>query len=127
LRKEQIMDQPKFRSIAPILQIADLDRAVDFWKRVMAFDVAWIAGGEPATIASFCRDQIYLMARVEKKPLPCGIYLELDGVDAYFERVRSAGAKVVHGLADREYGMRDGRVEDPDGNQISLGEPLPKN
>lgn len=115
-----------FRSIAPILQVADLDRAVDFWKRVMAFDVAWIAGGEPPNIASLCRDQIYLMVRVEKKPLPCGIYLELDDADEYFERVKGAGAKVVYGLADREYGMRDGRVEDPDGNQISLGAPIAK-
>jgi predicted enzyme related to lactoylglutathione lyase len=115
-----------FRSIAPILQVADLDRSIDFWKRVMAFDVAWIAGGEPANIASFCRDQIYLMVRVEKKPLPCNLYLELAGVDEYFQQVSAAGAKVVHGVADREYGMRDGRVEDPDGNQISLGEPLPK-
>ena len=42
-------------------------------------------------------------------------------IDAYFERVTAAGAKVTVPLADRFYGMRDGRVEDPDGNQLSLG------
>ena len=115
-----------FRSIAPILQVADLDRSIDFWKRVMAFDVAWIAGGEPASIASFCRDQIYLMVRVEKNPRPCDIYIEVDGIDEYFRRVSDAGVNVVHPLADRDYGMRDGRVEDPDGNQISLGQELAK-
>jgi predicted enzyme related to lactoylglutathione lyase len=115
-----------FRSIAPVLQVKDLDRSIDFWKRVMSFDLAWVAGGEPANIASFCRDEIYLMVRVEKKPLPCDIYLELDDVDPYFNLVSAAGAKVVYGVADRQYGMRDGRVEDPDGNQISLGSPIPK-
>ena len=65
------MSEPKLSAIAPILQIADLDRSIDFWKRVMAFDVAWIAGGEPPKIASVCRDQIYLMVRVEKQPQPC--------------------------------------------------------
>lgn len=119
------MNQPAVRGIAPILQVADLDRAIDFWKRVMAFDVAWIAGGEPASIASFCRGEIYLMVRVEKKPSPCDIYIEVNGIDDYFQRVKAAGAKVVYGLADREYGMRDGRVEDADGNQVSLGEALP--
>ena len=118
------MNDPKLSSIAPILQIADLDRSLDFWKRVMSFDVAWIAGGEPPNIASVCRDQIYLMVRVEKTPRPCDIYIEVDGIDAYFQRVSETGAKVVHPLADRAYGMRDGRVEDPDGNQISLGEAL---
>lgn len=115
-----------FKSIAPILEVADLDRAIDFWKRVMSFDVAWIAGGEPANIASLCRDQIYLMVRVEKKPVPCGIYIELTSIDEYFRGVREAGAKVVYGLEDRQYGMRDGRVEDRDGNQITLGEPIAK-
>ncbi|HEX6638956.1 MAG TPA: VOC family protein [Steroidobacteraceae bacterium] len=115
---------PTFKSIAPILQVSDLDQSIDFWKRVMAFDVAWVAGGEPASTASFCRDQIYLMVRVEKKPVPSDIYIEVEGIDAYFQRVSEAGAKVVHPLADRAYGMRDGRVEDADGNQISLGEPL---
>jgi predicted enzyme related to lactoylglutathione lyase len=117
---------PKMQSIAPILHIADLGRSIDFWKRVMAFDVGWIGGGEPPNIASICRDQIYLMVRVEKQPQPCDIYIEVDGIDAYFQRVTDAGAKVVHPLADRNYGMRDGRVEDPDGNQISLGEALEK-
>ena len=113
-----------FKSIAPILQVSNLDQAVDFWKRVMAFDVAWIAGGEPASIASLCRDQIYLMVRVEKKPVPCDIYIEVEGIDEYFQRVSEAGATVVYALADRDYGMRDGRVADRDGNQISLGAPV---
>jgi predicted enzyme related to lactoylglutathione lyase len=117
---------PRMTAIAPILQISDLDRSIDFWKRVMAFDVAWIAGGEPPNIASVCRDQIYLMVRVEKAPKPCDIYIEVDGIDAYFKRVSDAGAKVVYPLANRDYGMRDGRVEDPDGNQISLGEAIKK-
>jgi predicted enzyme related to lactoylglutathione lyase len=120
------MNGPKLHAIAPILKVADLDRSIDFWKRVMAFDVAWIAGGEPPNIASFCRDEFYLMVRVEKTPHPCDIYIEVDGIDAYFQRVTQAGAKVVHPLADRAYGMRDGRVEDPDGNQIALGEALEK-
>jgi predicted enzyme related to lactoylglutathione lyase len=120
------MSEPKLSAIAPILQIADLDRSIDFWKRVMAFDVAWIAGGEPPNIGSFCRDKIYLMVRVEKEPKSCDIYIEVEGIDVYFQRVTEAGAKVVYPLANRDYGMRDGCVEDPDGNQIGLGEALEK-
>lgn len=118
------MTEPKMTSIAPILQVADLDRAVHHFTRVLDFKLAWIAGGEPATHASVCRDSIYLMLRVEKSPAPSEIYIEIDGVDAYFQRVSGQGAKVVHLPADREYGMRDGRIEDPDRNQISVGQAL---
>lgn len=118
------MTEPKMTSIAPILQVADLDRAVDHFTRVLDFKLAWIAGGEPPTHASVCRDSIYLMLRVERSPAPSEIYIEVDAVDAYFQRVGERGAKVVYPLADREYGMRDGRLEDPDRNQISVGEAL---
>ena len=117
---------PTCKSIAPILQVSNLDHAIDFWKRVMAFDVAWIAGGEPPDIASVCRDQIYLMVRVEKKPLPCDIYIEVEDIDDYFRHLREVGAKIVYDLADRAYGMRDGRIEDRDRTQITLGQAIAK-
>ncbi|HEU5134423.1 MAG TPA: hypothetical protein VFU13_04690 [Steroidobacteraceae bacterium] len=44
----------------------------------------------------------------------------------YFGRIAAAGAFVKVPLADRPYGMRDGRVDDADGNSIQLGEPLIK-
>ena len=53
-------------------------------------------------------------------------YIQVSGVDEYFSRVTAAGARVKVPLAGRFYGMRDGRVVDPDGNEIHIGEPLVK-
>ncbi len=46
----------------------------------------------------------------------------MTGVDAYYDQTIIAGAKVAMPLADRPYGMRDFRIVDPSGNELSFGE-----
>jgi predicted enzyme related to lactoylglutathione lyase len=117
------MADPKLNAICPILQVKDLQRGIDFYTRVMGFELAW-KWGEPPDRASLCRDAIEIALEVERLPLRSQAYIQVTGIDEYFARVTAAGAKVTFPLADRVYGMRDGRIEDPDGNQLSLGEAI---
>ena len=117
------MTEPKLSAIAPIFQVANLQRAIDFYTRVMGFKLGWTAG-EPADRASFCRDSIEITVEVEAVPARGQAYVQVQGVDAYFARITAADARVKVPLGDRFYGMRDGRVIDPDGNEIHIGEPL---
>ena len=49
------------------------------------------------------------------------LYAATDDVDALFERAVAAGAEVVMGLTDTDYGSRDFSVRDPEGNIWSFG------
>lgn len=113
----------KLNSVTPILQVADLQRAIDFYRGALGFTQGWIVG-EPPWLASVCRDAVEFHLYVVASPVPSHVYLNVDGVDAYFAAAAAAGGRVVHPLADREYGMRDGRLADPDGNEIGIGECL---
>lgn len=117
------MSQPKLNSVTPVLQVTNLQRAVDFYRDVLGFTQGWVYG-EPQWITAMYRDVVELHLYVVDKPVPSHFYLNVTGVEAYFGSAVSAGAKVVHPLENRHYGMRDGRVEDPDGNQIGIGENL---
>jgi uncharacterized glyoxalase superfamily protein PhnB len=119
------MEEIKVNSVSPILQVTDLRRALDFYRDALGFSQGWIVG-EPPWLASVCRDVVEFHLHAVEKPVPSHVYLNVNGVDDYFRSAVSAGARVLHGLADREYGMRDGRITDPDGNQIGLGENLEK-
>jgi uncharacterized glyoxalase superfamily protein PhnB len=44
-----------------------------------------------------------------------------DDPDAIFARATAAGARVVRGLRDEDYGSRGFTVADPDGNLWSFG------
>jgi uncharacterized glyoxalase superfamily protein PhnB len=49
------------------------------------------------------------------------VYVVCEDPDALFERARAAGAEVVMGLTDTDYGSRDCTFRDPEGNLWSFG------
>ncbi len=49
------------------------------------------------------------------------VYVVCDDPDALFERATAAGAEVVRGLKDEDYGSRGFTVRDPEGNLWSFG------
>jgi uncharacterized glyoxalase superfamily protein PhnB len=49
------------------------------------------------------------------------LYVALDDPDALHDRAVAAGAELVHGLVDTDYGSRDFSVRDPEGNLWSFG------
>jgi uncharacterized glyoxalase superfamily protein PhnB len=119
------MTHPVLHAVSPIFQVNNLQRGIDFYTRVMGFELGW-TWGTPPDRASLCRDNVEITLEVEREPRTSHIYVQVKGIDAYFEQIVRAGAKVVVPLADRVYGMRDGRVTDPDGNHLALGEALPE-
>lgn len=48
-------------------------------------------------------------------------YVAADDVDALYDRARAAGAEVVMGIRDTDYGSRDFSVRDPEGHLWSFG------
>src|SRR5262245_49364467 len=104
----------KLNSISPIFQVANLARSLEFYRRTLGFDLAWQAG-EPPTHAAVCRDECEISLEVAAAPNRSHAYLRVQQVDALFETAVAAGARISVPLADRWYGLRDGRIADPDG------------
>ena len=50
-------------------------------------------------------------------------YIRIKGVDAYYAGLQQRAADIGN-IGDRDYGMRDFEVIDPDGNRLAFGEPL---
>ena len=49
------------------------------------------------------------------------VYVVCDDPDGLFQRAKAAGAEVVRGLVDEDYGSRGFTVRDPEGNLWSFG------
>jgi len=116
---------PSLSAAVPILRVRDLDRALEYYRSTLGFDVRWTFGNPPE-LASICRDRVEFnlsKAREDEFQLT-QVYVYVDDVDAYYDLIVAAGARATYPLEDRVYGMRDCRVEDPDGNQISFGSPV---
>lgn len=85
--------------------------------------MGWTAG-EPLDRASLCRDNVEITIEIDPAPVRAKAYIYVSGVDEIYSRAAAAGAHVKVPLADRFYGMRDGRIVDPDGNELHVGESL---
>jgi uncharacterized glyoxalase superfamily protein PhnB len=55
------------------------------------------------------------------QPGTFGAYVVTDDPDALFARATAAGAEVLSGLHETDYGSRDFAVRDPEGNRWSFG------
>lgn len=108
---------------------SDLDATVDFFTRVLGFDVVSDRRDEPEPYVAFRRDAVHVGAlrhpgevhRPERRP-PMGVevVLEVDDVDQELERVSAAGWAITEGLVERPWGLRDFRVLDPSGYYIRI-------
>ena len=55
------------------------------------------------------------------RPGSFGCYVVTDDPDAVFARATAAGAEIISGLHETDYGSRDFAARDPEGNRWSFG------
>ena len=116
----------QIESVSPIFSVDDLAASLDFYLQMLGFELAW-SWGDPPDIASVCRNDVEIMLSQRSEtsaPGPAQIYLSVSAIDAWYEALKSAGVDVRVPIGDRPYGMRDFRIADPSGNEISFGQPI---
>ena len=116
------------------LFVEDMEAAIAFYTRVLAFEVARL---EPGGYASLRLGDIILgIGPVAKLPEEGGyfgrdisaqrrgvvveIVLEVDDVDGWRDRVAASGHPIFEPLQDRPWGLRDFRISDPDGYYLRI-------
>lgn len=119
--------------IYPALRYSDARAAIDWLGEAFGFTEKEVHAGEGDAIAHAelqCPGGGIVMLSSEPEggdPLwgerkgKGWLYAATDEVDALYERAVAAGAEVVMGLTDTDYGSRDFSVRDPEGNHWSFG------
>jgi lactoylglutathione lyase len=109
--------------------VADLDAFVDFYVRVLAFDLTDDRRTDDWPYAAVSRDGVRIGAArpwrdVDRtaRDVPTGveIVIEVDDVHADRARVTEAGWPLSAPLQQRPWGLTDFRVHDPDGHYLRI-------
>jgi predicted enzyme related to lactoylglutathione lyase len=119
--------------ISPVLLVADLDRAVSFYRDQLGFECETY--GDPANFATASRDQATLLLAVTESPernpphwrvVPAmwNAYIRVDDVEEIYAEVQERGASIDCPIYDAPHGFREFGVQDPDGHDIAIGQPL---
>jgi catechol 2,3-dioxygenase-like lactoylglutathione lyase family enzyme len=90
-------------------------------------DVIGLDGGEGLDwILFFGTDQAEVQLSVMKLDIKAHVHpdvsIEVDDVDAVYDRARAAQAEIVYPLTDEEWGLRRFFVRDPNGAVINVTE-----
>ena len=120
----------KTKSVAPVLKVADIGKALAYYKDVLGFEesfrVANYAGVRLGSVELHLAEQVEPPETEYAKPIGGStVYIFCDAVDHYYSEIQNRGALVMFGPKNWPYGMRDFRVRDVDGNHISFGSEVP--
>jgi catechol 2,3-dioxygenase-like lactoylglutathione lyase family enzyme len=115
--------------VQPVLPVPDLAAAVDWYLRVLGFELDFLHG-EPAFYGRVklgdrsWGDPIYIHLQQEARPIqPCGetrlhVGHDIDGLHAH---VLTAGATVLQAPTDQAWGLREMILLAPGGHHLVLG------
>ena len=119
--------------ISPVLLVADLDRAVTYYRDALGFDCE--VYGDPADFAVASRGAavIFLALAPDRDRLVpnwqivdkmVDAYIRVDDADAIYAEVQERGAPIDYTIYNAPHGFREFGVQDPDGHDIAFGQPL---
>lgn len=80
-------------------------------------ELRWTEGGAVMLGSTKHREGVHAQMR----PGVASVYVVSDRVDEIHERCRAAGADIVSGLEDTDYGSHTFTVADPEGNHWTIG------
>ena len=112
----------------PLLVVKDMDRSVDFYKKVLGLRVISDFGANKTLTGGLCLQTLETWKEFigEKDVSFSGnsseIYFEEDDFDAFASKLKIFDIEYVHPVKEHSWGQRVVRFYDPDGHIIEVGE-----
>ena len=116
----------RFGRIAAMLPVKDIERACDFYTKVLGFTKVF-ENGTPVGFMILKKDQAELHLTLQpnhKAALFNVAHMMVDDADALHAICQQHGLRIIKRLQDKDYGLRAFVFEDPDGNRIDVGQPI---
>jgi PhnB protein len=122
--------------LIPMLTVKDAASAADFYRRALGAEETSRTAAPTGQLVIELTVQGHRFFAVDENPSAFNLSpgsvggttvrlsLMVDDPDAVATRFVAAGGRVVFPVGDQPYGMRQGRVADPEGHHWLLGKPI---
>jgi catechol 2,3-dioxygenase-like lactoylglutathione lyase family enzyme len=113
--RRSFMSSKRIENTIPVLPVQDLERSIEFFRRILGFNVDW----KTSDFCSVARDgcSIMLQRRIDGSRGTVWIGLEDDSL---YAEIVGAGATVIQAPTKRPWAY-EMKIADPDGNTLWLG------
>jgi catechol 2,3-dioxygenase-like lactoylglutathione lyase family enzyme len=112
---------PTSQQLVVEVYVRSLDRALDFY-RGLGFEL--LSRKDGFATVTWEGHELFLDERPGHEPPPtpqANVRVMVPDADAWWRRARDTGARVLAPIADRDYGLRDFTIADPDGFGLRFG------
>ncbi|WP_320669203.1 VOC family protein [Patulibacter defluvii] len=121
---------PTTQVLYPTFHYRDAAAAIDWLVEAYGCERLFVTPGEDGSVAHgelVLAGAVVMVSTVKDGPTWSGhagegrVYVAIDDVDALAARAQAAGATVLRGPEDTDYGSRECTLRDPEGNLWSFG------
>jgi predicted enzyme related to lactoylglutathione lyase len=116
-----------------VLLVADIERSVKYYRDRLGFTCEVhgdppdfiVANRDEATILmALCKDPERIVPNWRIVPNVWNVFIRVDDVEAIYEEVQHRGAAIDYTLYNAPSGFREFGVQDPDGHDIAIAQPI---
>lgn len=111
-----------------VVYVKDVERSAHFYKHALNLQEEFVEDGMAYFSLGSVEDKVTFLLHVAAEPNPVdhGIAIEflVDDVVNAVTAIRETGGTIVQEPIDREWGVKEAVIADPDGHKIWLVEPL---
>ena len=118
------------KKISPMLAVANMEETIAFYNSVLGFTAT--RNSPEYSIVERDGQTIHFMKAASAEVMKCvrghtEIYIEVSGIRSMWEHVKTFKHRYrIRDLFEREYGMTEFRIEDPNECLVFVGEPTSK-
>jgi catechol 2,3-dioxygenase-like lactoylglutathione lyase family enzyme len=114
----------KFGRTAPGVPVTDIQRSLQFYTQILGMEKVF-ENGDPVGFAILERDkaEIHLTLAKNHKATDRNLFhLLVSDAPALYDHLEKNNVRIIKGLRDADYGLRQFVFVDPDGNRIDVGQ-----
>lgn len=112
----------------PLLVVTDMDKTVEFYKKIFGFHVVMDFGANKTLTGGLCLQTVETYKEfIDQNEVVFGgnnfeLYFEEDDFDTFAEKLKKYDIEYVHPMKEHSWGQRVIRFYDPDKHIIEVGE-----
>lgn len=119
-------DSVELGRIAPCIAVSNIEASVAFYASMLGMRKTF-ENGNPVGFVIMKKDRAELhlsLCRDIKSSTHNVAHVKVTDANALYNHLNNSGVRIIKGLRDQQYGLRDFVIADPDGNRIDIGQPL---
>ena len=127
MSKEKSVHSIKFERFAPAIPVTDIQRSVQFYTDILGMEKVFENGRNPVGFVILVRDEAEIHLTLAKNHVATDrnlAHLMVADAKSLYDHLEKNSVRIIKGIRDAEYGLRQFVFADPDGNRIDVGQDI---